>query len=49
MIYLSDRGMADFAEGLIEKTLEHYKESAVIEKKNIEESGRQVKFIITKS
>lgn len=48
MIYLSDRSMADFAEGLIEKTLEHYKESATIERKNLQESGRQVKFIITK-
>jgi hypothetical protein len=49
MIYLSDRSMADFAEGLIEKTLEHYEEVATVEKENIEESGRQVKFIITKS
>lgn len=48
MIYRSERRMADFAEGLIEKTLEHYGETATIEKENITENGTQVKFIITK-
>lgn len=49
MIYKSERRMADFAEGLIEKTLEHYGEKATIEKENITENGSEVKFIITKA
>lgn len=49
MIYKSERRMADFAEGLIEKTLEHYGETATIEKENIKENGTEVKFIITKA
>ncbi len=48
MIYLSDRRMADFAEGLIEKTVEHYQEKCTITKEVIEASGKKVKFIITK-
>jgi len=49
MIYKSERRMADFAEGLIEKTLEHYGEEAQIEKENITENGSQVRFTITKA
>lgn len=48
MIYLSDRSMADFAEGLIEKTLEHYHEEGTITKEPVDDMGRHVKFIITK-
>jgi len=49
MIYRSERRMADFAEGLIEKTLEHYGETANISKENLTENGTEVKFIITKA
>jgi len=49
MIYKSERRMADFAEGLIEKTLEHYGEVATIAKENITENGTEVKFTIAKA
>jgi len=47
--YKSDRRMGDFAFGLIEKTLEYYKEPAEIILENVDADGSQVKFIITKS
>lgn len=47
--YKSDRRMGDFAFGLIEKTMEYYKEPAEIKMENVEADGSQVKFIITKS
>ena len=48
MVYLSDRRMSDFAEALIEKSMEHYGVQASIQKEPINEDGSQVKFIITK-
>lgn len=48
MIYYSERRMADFAEGLIEKSLEHYQEKASIERKNLLADGSQVLFSIRK-
>ena len=48
MIYHSERKMSDFADGLIIKTLEHYKTPCNIEKKNMEEDGSVVQFIIQK-
>jgi len=48
LTYYSERRMSDFAEGLIEKTLEHYKEEATISKELIKEDGSVVKFIIQK-
>lgn len=46
MIYKSDRKMSDLAVGLIEKTIQHFKENKVIEKKNIQEDGSEVKITI---
>lgn len=46
MTYRSERSMADFAEGLIEKSLEHFGEKAVIVRQNIKEDGSIVKFIL---
>lgn len=46
--YKSDRRMGDFAFGLIEKTLEYYKEPADINMTNTVEDGSVVKFMITK-
>jgi len=46
MVYRSERSMADFAEGLIEKSLEYYEEEAEIIRQNIEEDGSVVKFIL---
>jgi len=46
--YKSDRRMADLAHGLIEKTMEYYKEEATIKIENIKEDGSQVKFTITR-
>ena len=48
MIYHSERKMSDFAEGLIIRTLDHYKTECKIDKKNIEEDGSIVQFLITK-
>jgi len=48
MIYYSDRRMADFALGLIEKTFEHYGEKATIYRENLVENGSEVKFLIKK-
>jgi hypothetical protein len=48
MEYHSERRMADFAEGLIEKSLEHYQEEASIERKNLLEDGSKVLFLIRK-
>jgi len=48
MVYHSERKMADFAEGLIEKSLEYYGEKATISRNLIEVDGSKVKFIISK-
>ncbi len=46
MIYESDRKMADFAEGLMEKSLLHYNENADIIKKPLVDDHSKVLFII---
>lgn len=46
MIYISDRKMADLAEGLIESTMEYFNESAEIKRENMIEDGSKVKFTI---
>lgn len=48
MIYYSDRSMADFALGLIEKTFDHYEEKAVIKRTDLVENGSEVQFLIEK-
>jgi len=48
MVYYSDRSMADFALGLIEKTFEHYQEKATITRKDIAKNGSEVLFLIKK-
>ncbi|MFK7935391.1 MAG: heme NO-binding domain-containing protein [Saprospiraceae bacterium] len=48
MIYHSDRRMADFAEGLIESSLEHYNEPAEIQREDVERDGSEVRFLICK-
>ena len=48
MIYYSERSMADFALGLIEKTFEHYEEKATIAREDLTENGSEVKFLIQK-
>ncbi len=47
--YHSDRRMGDFALGLIEKTMEYYKEPAEITLTNVKEDGSHVQFKILKS
>jgi Haem-NO-binding len=49
MLYKSERRMGDFAEGLIEATLSHYKEKATIERTDIKEDGTIVRFVIQKA
>ncbi|MEZ4981720.1 MAG: heme NO-binding domain-containing protein [Saprospiraceae bacterium] len=48
MNYSSGRKMASFAFGLIEKTVEYYKEECSIKMKNLTEEGDVVNFIIKK-
>ena len=49
MIYHSDRSMSDFALGLIEKTFEHYQETASITREYLKENGSEVRFLIVKT
>ncbi len=46
MIYSSERGLYKFAQALMEKTFEHYKEKAQIEYVKMNDQGTKVKFII---
>ena len=46
MVYDSERKMSDLAYGLIERTLEHFKEEKTIEVEHIESDGSKVKFTI---
>ena len=48
MIYSSERKMADFAEGLLIRSLEYYGEDAELSRTNLVEDGTRVKFTITK-
>ena len=48
MIYQSERKMSDFADGVIEATLEHFHEKATVQIIMLEEDGSKVKFIISK-
>lgn len=49
MIYRSERKMADFAEALIEKSIEYYHEEAKLKRTDIEEDASVVKFLIFKN
>ncbi|MBT8190628.1 MAG: heme NO-binding domain-containing protein [Bacteroidia bacterium] len=44
MIYTSERKLSDFAEGLIEKSMEHYKQKGSIKRSFINEDGSKVRF-----
>lgn len=46
MIYHSERKLADFAEGLIEATIEHFNENASISRENLLPDGSSVRFLI---
>lgn len=48
LVYRSERSMADFAEGLIEKSLEHFREEANIQREQVTEDGTIVKFVLTR-
>lgn len=48
MLYQSERKMSDLADGLIEAAIEYYKESAKVEKIDMNQDGSLVKFIISK-
>lgn len=48
MVYHSERRMADFAEGLIEATLEHFNEPAIITREKLSVDGSTVRFTIEK-
>lgn len=48
MVYHSERRMADFAEGLIEATMEHFKEPAIISREILSLDSTTVRFMIEK-
>ena len=48
MLYVSERKLADFAQGLIEGCLAHYGEAATITQTNIADDGSEVLFDIVK-
>ena len=48
LVYESERKMAMFALGLMEKALEHYKEDADIDMQYVKEDGSKVLFVISK-
>ncbi|SEB50584.1 Haem-NO-binding [Tenacibaculum sp. MAR_2009_124] len=47
--YHSERAMYSFAQGLIERSLEHYNENATVTKKLLTDSGTKVLFTIVKN
>ena len=47
MVYHSERNMSMLAKGLIEKSIEHYKEDGEIKMTPLNEEGSIVEFIIT--
>jgi len=49
MVYHSERKMADFAEGLIEKSFEHFKEDCTITSKPLNDDHSIVEFTLQKS
>lgn len=49
MTYISERKMAALAEGLINKSIVHYKQDHTIQKELIKEDGSIVKFKISRS
>ena len=46
--YHSERGLHSFAQGLMERTLEHYQEKATITKEPVKEDGTVVMFTLVK-
>lgn len=49
MIYKSSRAMHHFGLGLMNKTFEHFNETATITLEKIKEDGTEVKFIVNKN
>lgn len=47
MIYRSERKMAALAEGLIERTIDHYGKALEVAVHQLDEEGSRVKFVIT--
>lgn len=48
LIYKSERKMADFAEGLLIRSLDHFGVKASINRTNLDQTGSKVKFLITR-
>lgn len=49
LIYSSERKMGAFAHGLIEKSIEHYKEDLTVSLESQNEDGSEIKFYISKA
>ncbi|KPM31181.1 Heme NO-binding domain-containing protein [Croceitalea dokdonensis DOKDO 023] len=47
MVYASERGLYALAQGLIEKTFEHFNKEVTVELKLLNEAGTEVRFNIT--
>lgn len=48
MVYRSERGLADFAEGLIQGCLQHFQEEVEIHRENLKSDNTEVKFTLRK-
>lgn len=46
VIYESQRGLANFAQGLIEGSLQYFEEAADIERTDLDEAGKRVRFYL---
>ena len=48
MIYTSQRKMASFAQGLIEGSIEYFREDYKVSREDIKDDGSKVKFTLTR-
>jgi hypothetical protein len=49
MVYRSERRMGDLADGLLAASIAHFNENTKVERKNLDEAGKVVSFLITKN
>lgn len=48
LTYMSTRKMGDFAQGLIEECMKHFKEKSEVQISSVEDDGAKVNFVITR-
>lgn len=49
LVYMSDRSMGDLAKGLINSTIEHFKENISTATEQLNENGTEIKFTLVKN